>query len=1010
VFLEDFAFYATNGEAMSSNNVSSFSDPVQIPASDFASEKTPRKHSTLLHKVKACFLSIFKDAKAAPPAQLSPFQASPRRPTEGNLGRRLSEHDCNDLESRIFMSDLRKSLAIKMPSRDKGKRFSGQYHTLNCSHYGSKKNSPCQTEIGQESASIADQIRQQTDPLVRELLTDIHRLATLKLQQDQSTQFSWCCLQIANDTSAEYSCVSQLGKILFILDRQPTFFDRLLHDHDSLPITRIADEFNHIIDQVCKKMSERYTNHKSSAISAEMALHQTAPYELAGLLLTSTGMINVGIIANLRTIFVKNQTTPLNYEINILNTLKALEESSKLRSMIEAVKKPLSSDSPVNLVIRAALNLGPEETLTDHHARMTVLSALLSHHRQGNSADCFAAHLIEVLLSSSNLETPANDLSALIREGKLVRNTHGVQTDLPFLLVSSNDMNDKLLVIDREGNLIKNSKKIGTFKELDTFSHIAKVLGMNDHKKYAQSALDKLFSQNPNHSEYTQIKLGKAINLFIKEWSSAHSNAALGEMTAAARFVASAQIGHPLLRIWENCVAGMVESHSETHLRTSIAKCIIDSLEQFIKQYGGISNKDSAGIMQMLRQKIIHKIHLYYDPSIANASMTFDSHSAEGAFVLYDKAQSNQLKSWKWSRIDNPALFQEFVERIVIDIEDEWLMHAGALGGSLTALKMFFSELRQYCRSLSFIKSSMQRYSTLVPYVNLTTSSFEDLRCAPWMNKLGHDANLVLQIYSESGSTLPVNRVQPRNAAELFSHLIEYGRFLLKSGEHSFLDNPYKMLPMRIMNTHAFCLMPGHPTLQKALLAQQAPDEWIAQNLQSKAWKLTSGIVDHDMYKTVLTYALNLSKQKIEILKLLHDPYKRKLTINQFRQKIVEALKKEFRQEEQLENMYALIDTSIAASLSGELKELFTSSIIHFGNSNWSDDFHDVHFCFLANPGTGEIEVWEIRDDGSKPISIPGQYKLIRQQWEILTDPDKLIKKEIRTVSEVLDGNHFNAA
>jgi len=60
--------------------------------------------------------------------------------------------------------------------------------------------------------------------------------------------------------------------------------------------------------------------------------------------------------------------------------------------------------------------------------------------------------------------------------------------------------------------------------------------------------------------------------------------------------------------------------------------------------------------------------------------------------------------------------------------------------------------------------------------------------------------------------------------------------------------------------------------------------------------------------------------------------------------------------------------------------------LIHFADTNLHSGVHDVHFCFLVNPGSGKVEVWQVNDDNSGLTPLDQRHVCKNARWEIYLD------------------------
>ena len=137
---------------------------------------------------------------------------------------------------------------------------------------------------------------------------------------------------------------------------------------------------------------------------------------LATLLLDSDGTLNTALCPALNTSFVPEQ--PLEYEANIGRILDLLDSS--WQAFFDGVVKPVDSNSPSNLTVRALLSLPNEEPITDYHAKVAVLASMFAPYNQGPVGDCFAT--ADMVRDHYLYYThAADDYAALVKNGYLTR-------------------------------------------------------------------------------------------------------------------------------------------------------------------------------------------------------------------------------------------------------------------------------------------------------------------------------------------------------------------------------------------------------------------------------------------------------------------------------------------------------------------------------------------------------------------------------------------------------------
>ncbi len=831
-------------------------------------------------------------------------------------------------------------------------------------------------------------IREIGNTNLQETLTDIQRLLVLTYDKvDLREHIMKMCFNVIKEQNQHviysygHPLIITLGKVLFLMEKDPHLFANIKHTTKDNFINLVEVEFEKHFKPILDGLERSYKKNQSlHLLSADVMLSHDIPLQIAKLLLTRNGTINIGLLEVAKNRFIKNQKNPINYETSLLHSLNSLQHSSKLRAIIAFARKPSTINSPSNFVIRSTLKLNYNEEITNEHARLTLLTSILAHDRQGQTNMCFAAHLAEALLSVYMLEVPAQDFSDMLLQSKLVRKINGLEVDMPFLLKLSNEVLETKCEIDIQGRLYdEDMNVIGSIWESPPLQNLSVILGF-DYSADLKEIVASAFMQK-NILARKQVKLGDFIDQVVKTHCLIKHQNNIGELTSKAHFVVGSLISNPLQKVWENCIAGMVESQSENYLRTSIVKSILTTLQTKIENSKGLSFETQKIFYEHFKSILIDKIHLFYDPSLPGTSMTLNTHLSDGGFVLYEKKLANQPETWL--RVDNANDFQKFICHILVEADNRCKKES-----SQKHWNSFILSLKKYSYTDQILVDILSSYSTFVPYVESQSLDFESFRCAPWKNKIGHDANEALKIYSGLSELPPVSSIIPENACELFRRIIELGRSLTIHQKLEYEENPHKLIPMRILNSHAFGLMLGHSSLKNTWSTTMPINDLIEQYATKAKEQLPHTMMNQDwVEKTITQIKKKMNISNLKIFDKLDALSQRKWTLSTLRSEILHIYE-EFDQGK----VAGYYDGYIATHLPSELDKVFKNTIIHFADTNWSDDVHDIHFCFLINPCTGDTEIWEINDDNSHPMPIQNQQALIKQQWDFLADPEKLIK------------------
>ena len=317
-------------------------------------------------------------------------------------------------------------------------------------------------KINKHQAYPWSEFRKYPSPELIEQLVDLYELLELKIdkltktQQEEVLRFA---LEIANAKHLNQKRI--LGELIALTDKQPQkAAAALIPKNIPVSIGIIHQGITEELEGINTRLLNFQKAHSRAGIQhKEIATRNQLPIELAKILVSETGRINVGIIGNLLEVFLKNTNKPINYEINIAYALRLLQLSPALRENLSGIPKPNSPEEYANVVIRTTLKLPNNIPITCVDATKTALSALLSHLRQGSDGSCFATPLAIELLSS-HLENCVEDFTSLINSGKLTRKVKNKMTDFPFILRMGKKNLDNKISLTPEGLILREKKDL----------------------------------------------------------------------------------------------------------------------------------------------------------------------------------------------------------------------------------------------------------------------------------------------------------------------------------------------------------------------------------------------------------------------------------------------------------------------------------------------------------------------------------------------------------------------
>lgn len=842
--------------------------------------------------------------------------------------------------------------------------------------------------------------------------------------QNFALEISHIALKKKHSHPLTQDLITLIGKMIFLTNQDFfTLYEAIEPDNISNTLLKINQLFTKEVQLICNRLKEHYCTHKKTLLqSPEAALNTRIPIEIAQALITKNGKINIGIISLLRNIFISTNHLPINHEINLSYTLQCLQTSPNLCNALEKIHAPRQSSMPANHIIRCTLGLAPNVAITDIHARQVALAALLSHLRQGRTTSCFASsHAIHML--SGHLEKCLQDFSQLLSESKLTRIVNNTSIDFPIIVQMGSTDLDKSITFDAMGILwSENLQTDAHLSEAPGLRAAFKAIGIEDYKHYIKIIIEEIFQGTQNKQETRTVKqLLQSICLVASKLN--HQESQLGFLYSKACYAFGSQLTHPLFPAWVNTIAGMAEARESGMIKTAIINTVGHSLGVMLGKLGEFPHQTRKNALAHFTQKLAKKIHLHYDPTLIHEESLIDQDIKEGGFVLYHYQMQKSI------RIDHPKKFQYFLNEILetSSIETEL---------SKKIKKFIFSEdgmlhiLRKYHPSNESIQSlhsnnellnletavendnvlkdfdlesrsmkvdhSKKTKTTLIESdysskncINLLSSTaISKLKYTPWITLTGNDSKAVLETYLEYKTPIKSEIFIPKMPIQLLTKIIDFGKALQGEEKETYLKNLNYLTPIRILGTHTFSLMLGHPTLMKIWKDKQHSEERIDKYLIQPGLKIANTPIEERMKTTLIDHIVDkfipqsASERLINTLKKLP----KEISIKNFRNACLKICTQISPEKTAILSKRAReFDTILCHTLPKNLKKTLYQSCIHFADTNWFEGAQDIHYAFAINPGTGDLEIWQIYANGTHLVALDQRRFLLNQEWELFS-------------------------
>lgn len=817
-----------------------------------------------------------------------------------------------------------------------------------------------------------DQIMTINHPALMEQLIIIHHLlkkvSDINKDEQHILQLALFTASQANSDSGEpgarnkaiEDAYTSLSMIIFALDKHASEMQRyILVEGCSNLVEWSYKRFSDDVNEVKSKIElEKARFEKTPLQNIDLVTRNLVILETAKLLLTKSGVVNAGLIDNIQNKF--KLPTNISY----------LKYAPQVRENIKAIQAPTSETALGSQIIRIALNLDKDKKITHYHARLTAMTALFAHHRQGPAGICFATSLAIYLLAARPNEC-VKDFAALFENNALTRSVDGVKIQFPYLLTATSESISNQLSVTKEGNLIVKGVPTGYLWEAPGIQAAAQCAGVKNLKEFILQRIEREFVGSAENKDTRLIQIGA----LLQEMSNGNA-----EIYRKAIITFESQISNPLLHAWENALAGMAEGQQQGIFKTSILNSTVEILKnKLTSSFPGLPEPLATIIIYNIKDELASSIRAYYDPTITQNSPNKDLHSNQGAFVLYDRQEA--FDSRKWERVDTPEKFQSFIKKVCAKAFEKVFdaCNAKATLSSLNAKAI----IMEFLKTDAFLTQVIQRMNHIK--ISLPKETALQQKNTPWISRIGNNPKKVLQVYLEEKSPLSTERFMPLTSQHLLEKVISLGKKRSENIEKGAIINPYLFTPVRTPGTHSFSLMLGHPSLCKAWEDDTNLLTWIKNCVidpGKKASLTPFGIVSRIRLHSYIKNHL-LKPELYDAFKEGYDALPDNLSTTAFRYKIVELLNKVHPMEgELMQFRKRKLDTYVYRSLPKNTKKELENSAVHFADTNWYEDIHDLHFCFVVNPGNNRLEIWEAYDNGTHLVALDQDDWLHNQEWE----------------------------
>lgn len=761
-----------------------------------------------------------------------------------------------------------------------------------------------------------------------------------------------------------------LGKLIYLANQNTLEIAKEINGNKlTVNLDKIEKMFSESTETIIRSLKQHYNEHEESLLQpADAAMKTMTSVEMAKALVSDSGSINIGIISILCTI-LKSRSASFNSESGLTQTLKYFQHSPKARSDFSKICRPDNTSMPSNDIIRYTLGLPYNTAITDTHAKQTAMAGLLSHLRQGHSGSCFATS-IAINIISSRLDLCLKDFTQLLKESQLTRTIKNKVVDFPFLVEMSHEYLEKQFKIDSQGIIYCDNKKGGFIWNVPGIKAACQAIGIDEPKTVLQSLLENKSLFIFPHATTSKDLIKQLIH------ASSCDKKIKGVLYSRACYAFGSQTINPMLPIWENAIAGMAEAEESSMLKSASVDATHRTVKEYLASQEQLPTDIKEDVIKKFQAELFQRTNFLYDPSLIHVTASKDLKSKEGGFVVYDIPPLSQQKITDVICVDSSEEYRLFLKRILLTIEI-----------TSAEMKKVVDYLYQVISSEEFVLSAMQKYHTSNEKIKSLETEEKKAKFTPWKTLGGNDSKKVLDIYLETQNPIQTESFFPKTAEDLIIKFIDLAKNMPSKKKQEFLDNPNKLTPIRVLGNHTFSLMLGHLTLAKAWMNTGNTKEWVEEVISKQSLLIANSKIDQNLSDALIKQTLfeivpeEFSIKFIDASKNIS----KSLTIKEFRAAILEICSGLCpKSQESGERQARQFDAALYKELPTYLRKDINASAVHFADTNWSSSSgHDINLCFVVNPGTGKLEIWESYSDGSHLAPLDQKNWLNHQEWEV---------------------------
>lgn len=713
------------------------------------------------------------------------------------------------------------------------------------------------------------------------------------------------------------------------------------------------------IDQAVAQLSQYATLQQQLNIqNGEIAYGMKKALLMADLLINTDGTLNTTLCPSVKAAFISAQ--PEEYEVNMVRVLNQLDAS--WAPLFNTVIAPPNPDSVSNLTLRALFSLAPNQPITDRHAKVAVLAAMLAPYNQGSVGDCFAVS--DVLRDHKEFfRHAAADYAALTVNGYLTRPVNSGSDCFFYLPTLADDDRSQPFNIDASGNF-------GTpgYSLFDSpgFSAARTMMGGDDSSCSTQEVMSIL--SNGAAQGTIQVTPEQVIQAIAAVIGSKNASLNPGDLCSLGNYAFSSLTNNPTLRGVEAAFAAMAEDRINDSTRSNINSCVEQAMQPIwakLSKYSGVSQFHAA-----FTNAFNNSYRLVYNLDIPLAQVSADGSSNSGGFLLYKKDPNNL------ANIGTQVVTPQQFGQLIVDALTTTLNGLNSLSNAAT----IGTQLIAFVKTDSFLANALWDYDPSNKQEPDPVNNYIKLSRTPMLSCDGDNPFEVDDIDTGTSYDKNVQTYTPHNTKDLITWCMNMAK--TATVEMAPMDSPQ----------HAFNFMPKNPDLVNFVNSKAAPSQWLQKTVVVPGMQVATRLIDattqSNLSEAMWQFISSALTNKTPYLNLINQLASSKLSVQAYSQRLLTGINHLLGSDANQSQMVAnALDAMLLESLPPKDQAILEQSAIRFAFTNWNQGLRDIYFCAYFNPRTEQIAFGTIFEDKTNLQPMDEGSWVNNQQWDVDLTP-----------------------